>query len=41
MGRPSRLEATAEKRDGRVVRVKVGGTTVVSAEGAMNVPPGY
>jgi trans-2,3-dihydro-3-hydroxyanthranilate isomerase len=41
MGRPSRLEATAEKRDGRVLRVKVGGTTVIAAEGAMNVPPGY
>lgn len=41
MGRPSRIEATAEKRDGRVVRVKVGGATVLSAEGAMNVPAGY
>jgi trans-2,3-dihydro-3-hydroxyanthranilate isomerase len=41
MGRPSKLEATAEKHEGRVVRVKVGGTTVVSAEGTMNVPPGY
>jgi trans-2,3-dihydro-3-hydroxyanthranilate isomerase len=41
MGRPSRLEATAEKRGGRVVRVKVGGATVLSAEGAMNVPAGY
>lgn len=35
MGRPSRLEATAEKRAGRVVRVKVGGTTVITAEGTM------
>ena len=35
MGRPSRLEARAEKRDGRVVRVKVGGTTVITAEGTM------
>lgn len=41
MGRPSRIEATAEKRGGRVVRVKVGGATVLSAEGAMNVPAGY
>jgi len=41
MGRPSKLEATAEKHGGRVARVKVGGTTVVSAEGTMNVPPGY
>jgi trans-2,3-dihydro-3-hydroxyanthranilate isomerase len=41
MGRPSRVEATAEKRGGKVVRVKVGGATVISAEGTMNVPPGY
>jgi trans-2,3-dihydro-3-hydroxyanthranilate isomerase len=41
MGRPSRIEAMAEKRGGRVVRVKVGGATVLSAEGAMNVPAGY
>ena len=41
MGRPSRLEATAEKRSGKVVRVKVGGATVISAEGTMNVPPSY
>jgi trans-2,3-dihydro-3-hydroxyanthranilate isomerase len=41
MGRASRLEATAEKRGGKVVRVKVGGSTVISAEGTMNVPAGY
>src|SRR5687767_5762382 len=41
MGRPSRLEATAEKRAGKVVRVKVGGASVISAEGTMNVPAGY
>ncbi len=41
IGRPSRLEATAEKRAGRVVRVKVGGGTVLSAEGTMSVPAGY
>lgn len=35
MGRPSKLEATAEKRGGRVVRVKVGGSTVITAEGTM------
>jgi trans-2,3-dihydro-3-hydroxyanthranilate isomerase len=33
MGRPSKLEATAEKRSGRVARVKVGGTSVLCAEG--------
>ena len=32
MGRPSRLEASAEKRGGKVVRIKVGGATVISAE---------
>jgi trans-2,3-dihydro-3-hydroxyanthranilate isomerase len=41
MGRPSKLEASAEKRGGRVVRVKVGGATVISAEGTMSVPAGY
>jgi len=41
MGRPSKLEASAEKRGGRVVCVKVGGATVLSAEGAMNVPADY
>jgi len=41
MGRASRLEATAEKSGGRVARVKVGGVTVLSAEGTMNVPAGY
>jgi trans-2,3-dihydro-3-hydroxyanthranilate isomerase len=41
MGRPSKLEASAEKRAGRVVRVKVGGVTLLSAEGTMSVPAGY
>ena len=41
MGRPSRLEAIAEKRDGRVVRIMVGGATVIGAEGTINVPDGY
>ena len=41
MGRPSRLEAIAEKRDGRVVRIKVGGATVIGAEGTIDVPAGY
>ena len=35
MGRPSQLEATAEKRGGRVVRIKVGGSSVITAEGTM------
>jgi trans-2,3-dihydro-3-hydroxyanthranilate isomerase len=41
MGRPSRLEAIAEKRDGKVVRIKVGGSTVIGAEGTIEVPAGY
>jgi len=41
MGRPSLIEIAAEKRDGRVVRVRVGGSTVITGEGAMIVPPGY
>ena len=41
MGRPSRLEAIAEKRDGKVVRIKVGGSTVIGAEGTIDVPSGY
>ena len=41
MGRPSRLEASAEKRGGKVVRIKVGGATVISAEGTMEVPANY
>jgi trans-2,3-dihydro-3-hydroxyanthranilate isomerase len=38
MGRPSRLEASAEKKGGRVVRIKVGGGTVIAAEGTLSVP---
>ena len=41
MGRPSRLEASAEKRGGRIVRVKVGGATRVVGEGTMEVPTRY
>jgi trans-2,3-dihydro-3-hydroxyanthranilate isomerase len=41
MGRPSRLEASAEKLRGRPVRVKVGGATVLVGEGSMTVPAGY
>ncbi len=39
MGRPSVIEAAAEKRDGRVTKVHVGGSSVVAGEGSMNVPP--
>ncbi len=41
MGRPSRIEASAEKRAGRIVRIKVGGATVIAGEGTMNVPADY
>jgi trans-2,3-dihydro-3-hydroxyanthranilate isomerase len=41
MGRPSLIEISAEKRDGRSVRVRVGGSTVVTAEGSMKLPPGF
>lgn len=40
MGRPSFIEASAEKRRGRPARVKVGGATVLVGEGTMNVPAG-
>ena len=38
MGRPSLLEASAEKRGGRAARVMVGGSTVLVADGAIRVP---
>jgi trans-2,3-dihydro-3-hydroxyanthranilate isomerase len=41
MGRPSRLEVSADRRGGRAVRVMVGGATVLVGEGSMTVPPGY
>ena len=41
MGRPSLIEASAEKRDGRVTKIQVGGSTIIVGEGSMNVPPGY
>ena len=37
-GRPSLMEASAEKRDGRTVRVMAGGSTVLVAEGSITVP---
>jgi trans-2,3-dihydro-3-hydroxyanthranilate isomerase len=40
MGRPSLLEASAEKRGGRTVRVMAGGCTVLVAEGTITVPDG-
>jgi len=40
MGRPSLIEASAEKRHCRTVKVKVGGCTVLVGEGSMTVPAG-
>jgi trans-2,3-dihydro-3-hydroxyanthranilate isomerase len=41
MGRPSVIEISADKRDGRTFRVRVGGNTVVTGEGSITVPAGY
>ena len=41
MGRPSFIEASAEKRRGRTTQVKVGGATVLVGEGTMTVPAGF
>ncbi len=40
MGRPSQIEAAAEKRRGEIIRSMVGGASVLVGEGTMNVPPG-
>jgi trans-2,3-dihydro-3-hydroxyanthranilate isomerase len=40
MGRPSRIEASALKRDGRAVRVMAGGAAVGVAEGTITVKEG-
>jgi trans-2,3-dihydro-3-hydroxyanthranilate isomerase len=38
MGRPSLLEVEADKRDGEIVAVRVGGKCVLVSEGVMEVP---
>jgi trans-2,3-dihydro-3-hydroxyanthranilate isomerase len=40
MGRPSVIEASAEKHEGRTVKVMVGGSTVIMGEGTLTVPAG-
>jgi trans-2,3-dihydro-3-hydroxyanthranilate isomerase len=40
MGRPSLLDASAEKRGGRAVRVMAGGGTVIVGEGTITLPAG-
>ena len=37
MGRPSVLHARAEKKDGKVVEVRIGGTSVLVADGWIDV----
>jgi len=39
MGRPSILYVEADKRDGTIVEVRVGGTSVMIAEGTITIPP--
>jgi trans-2,3-dihydro-3-hydroxyanthranilate isomerase len=41
MGRASLIEASAEKRQSRIVKVSVGGSSVIVGEGSMAVPSGY
>jgi trans-2,3-dihydro-3-hydroxyanthranilate isomerase len=41
MGRPSLIEASAEKRGGRAARVMAGGGTVVVGEGNLSLPEGF
>jgi predicted PhzF superfamily epimerase YddE/YHI9 len=41
MGRPSVIEASADKRGGRTLRVRVAGSTVIAGEGSMTIAPGY
>jgi trans-2,3-dihydro-3-hydroxyanthranilate isomerase len=38
MGRPSRLELEADKQDGAITAVRVGGSTVIVSEGEMRLP---
>jgi trans-2,3-dihydro-3-hydroxyanthranilate isomerase len=41
MGRPSLILASAEKRDGKIARIRVGGTTVIVGDGHMTIPDNY
>jgi predicted PhzF superfamily epimerase YddE/YHI9 len=40
MGRPSRIEASAEKRGGQVTKIRIGGSTVLVAQGEIEEPAG-
>ena len=39
MGRPSRIEAEADVRDGRATAVRVGGRAVAVGRGTLTLPP--
>ena len=41
MGRPSYIEASADKEDGRVMRIHIAGATTIVAQGVMTVPEGF
>jgi trans-2,3-dihydro-3-hydroxyanthranilate isomerase len=41
LGRPSAIDASAERRAGRVAKIWVGGATVIMAEGTIRVPEDY
>jgi trans-2,3-dihydro-3-hydroxyanthranilate isomerase len=38
MGRPSILHVEADKRDGAIISIRVGGASVLVSEGTMEVP---
>ena len=38
MGRPSLIEVEADKKGGEIIAVRVGGSSVIVSEGAMEVP---
>jgi trans-2,3-dihydro-3-hydroxyanthranilate isomerase len=40
MGRPSELEGTARKQDGRLAEIVVGGRAVIVGHGTMTLPAG-
>jgi trans-2,3-dihydro-3-hydroxyanthranilate isomerase len=38
MGRPSRLELEADKKDGAITAIRVGGSTVMMTRGSLRLP---
>jgi len=41
MGRPSYIEASADKLDGQVMRVHIGGSTAIVGEGSVTIPDDF